>query len=93
MPTLPKRQLKDLGKWTKMLFDKILVAAEGYRVNIDSLLKEKNKGNRCYHNGKGMRECKAPRAEDIITFRRIGTFHEYIGAMDFKKRPGGLDGV
>ena len=84
MPTLPKRQLKDLGKWTKMLFDKILVAAEGYRVNIDSLLKEKNKGNRCYHNGKGMRECKAPRAEDIITFRRIrGTFHEYIGAMDF----------
>lgn len=70
MPTLPKRQLKDLGKWTKMLFDKILVAAEGYRVNIDSLLKEKNKGNRCYHNGKGMRECKR-------------TFHEYIGAMDF----------
>ena len=62
MLTLANRQPKDLVKRTEMLSDKMVSAAEDHRVNIVSLLKEKNKGNRCYHNGKGMQACKAPRS-------------------------------
>ena len=48
-----------------MWSDKIVIAGEDHRVELVSLLKEKNKGNRCYHNRKGMQACKAPGAEDM----------------------------
>ena len=54
----PNASPEDVGKWTTVLSDKILLAAEDFRMYIDRSLKEMIKGSGVGDNG---RTCRAIR--------------------------------
>lgn len=61
----PNASPEDLEKWTKVMSDRILSAAEEYRTTIDRLLKEVIGGNGFGDDGK---MCKRARLPEPKTF-------------------------
>ena len=89
----PNASPQELEKWTMVMSDKILLAAEDYRMYIDRSLKEMIKGSGV---GDDDRTCRAIRPGEmlIIAFRHIcRAFHQYDGRKDLKRRLHAIDGL
>ena len=93
LSNFPNASPQDLEKWTTVMSDKSLLAAEDYRMYIDRSLKETIKSSRLGDDGG---KCRAIRLGKmlIISFRHIcGASHKYIGGEDLQRRLRTIDGL